>query len=169
MNRFVDELFFQSFDASRIEDFLSKISNVSEEHRRTRTEYLAEGLHFQCFVIHANPLELCVNVAKKTFLEKGPRGLVRWEKAMTALRQLDMQDLVPPFQIVRSGDAVALVLPRGKPIGRQGAESRDISEKIVATSKSMGRMGLTLDDYPQLVECRGIHFINDWSDLDWHH
>ena len=159
------EEFYQSFDATRIEEFIGKLAQTPESDRRQLPGFLGEGTHFQSFVLASQPMQLAVNVAKANFLNKGPMAIGRWRTAIRDLRTIETQALVPPIEIIQYQGLTAIVMPRGTPLTRKGAEARGLNDALIETSRALGKAGLILDDYPQMVEYQGRFFINDWSDL----
>lgn len=159
------EEFYQSFDASRITSLLSTLASIPEADRRRHPDFLGEGTHFQSFSLRGQPMTIAVNIAKSSFMKRGKQQVGRWRNAISELRLLETGDLVPPLEVVEYQGLVAIIMPKGNPVGRDSAGDRELIEKLLETSKSLGKMGLVLDDYPQLVEYRGRYFINDWSDL----
>jgi hypothetical protein len=161
----IKESFYLSFDPSRITTFLNSLSLKSEASRRNENSFLGEGTHFQSFQLSTSPIPLAVNVAKGVFMEKSATEVDQWIDSIKKLRSIEFQDLIPPLEVVRSDGLLAIVMPKGKPLQRKGAVAREASDALIQTSRALGHAGLVLDDYPQLVECGGVVFINDWSDL----
>lgn len=156
-------LFYASFDESAVNTFLSKVSKMPESERRSLPNFLGEGAHFQCFELSSRPLALVVNVAKSSFAKKGTGALERWQKAVSIARSIEGETLVPPMDVITAFELIAIVMPRGRDIGRDGATV--ITAMLFETAKALGSVGLVLDDYPQLREAMGVPFIIDWSDL----
>lgn len=157
--------FYRSFDATRITDLLAKLSEMSESDRRKHPHFLGEGTHFQSFALSASPMPIAVNVAKQSFTKRGPQELERWRHSVSELRMLETKELVPPIEVVQYANLTAIIMPKGSPLTRKGAVARSLDDKLQETSRALGKAGLVLDDYPQLVEYDGHYFINDWSDL----
>ena len=157
--------FYDSYDASAVHSVLERLSALSENARRQLPNFLGEGLHFQSFALASSPLPLVLNIAKESFLARSPADIARWRKAMLDLRHIDDAALVPPMEVVRSGELLAIVMPRGERVKKGAAYANQIEEKLLATARALGKAGLALDDYPQILEQGGVPFINDWSDL----
>ena len=158
--------FYESFDASSVLSFVERINRLSEPERHNLPQCIGEGIHFQCFALDTQPLPLVANVAKRSFLDRGPGAVERWQKAIQDLRHVDDAELVPPMEVIRTHDILVLVMPRGKPIKGPGSgRTKTLETKLIATARALGKAGLILDDYPQILEQGGTPFINDWSDL----
>ena len=106
-----------------------------------------------------------MNVAKAAFTKRGPSEVNRWRAAVGELRFLETSDLVPPLEIVEYAGLIAMIMPQGKAMSRHSEGMRDLNDRLLEISRRLGKRGLVLDDYPQIVECNGQYFINDWSDL----
>ena len=102
-------------------------------------------------------------MAKSSFAKKGTGALERWQKAVSIARSIEGETLVPPMDVITAFELIAIVMPRGRDIGRDGATV--ITAMLFETAKALGSVGLVLDDYPQLREAMGVPFIIDWSDL----
>ena len=159
------EDFYQSLDHSAVTSFIERICKIPEQERRNVEGFLGEGSHFQSFSLNSKPLPLAINVAKASFLAQGPSAISRWKNAVRDLRTIETQALVPPIECIQSLDQIALVMPQGRPMPGKMVSAQGLDQALNETSRALGKAGLVLDDYPQLVECRGRFFINDWSDL----
>ncbi|MCX6117102.1 MAG: hypothetical protein NT027_06150 [Proteobacteria bacterium] len=157
--------FYAAFDPSKIESFLQEMSQKSEQSRLQLPNFIGEGTHFQSFELQSKPMNLAINIAKQTFVKRGPRLIEKWKSALRSLKNADCKDLIPPFEVIQYIGLLAIVMPKGSPLNRKGAQAKSTFSVLEETSKSLSRMGLVLDDYPQLVECNGNIFICDWSDL----
>lgn len=157
--------FYTSFDPSVVLGFVVRLISRSEEERRRLDSFLGEGYHFQSFECQANSLALAVNVAKSSFLNQGDIVLQRWKKAIDIARAMETVSLMPPMEIIRGADYLAIVMPKGQTIDRSSAQN--IDELLRETARALGEVGLALDDYPQLREACGVPFIIDWSDLNF--
>lgn len=157
--------FFQSFDASRISSLIQKLSKMSEAERRKQPDFLGEGAHFQTFELAAKPLSLVVKIAKTSFLDHRGIDAKRWRKAISQLKQIEHRSLIPPMEVLEYQGLIALVMPKGRHLTRSATLTPAIETELYETALALGKAGLVLDDYPQLIECQGIPFIRDWSDL----
>jgi hypothetical protein len=156
-------LFYQAYDNARISGFLARVAALSETERRNLPGFLGEGSHFQSFEVAATPIHLAVSIAKGSFHKLGDAALRRWSEAMTLAKSLEQAVLVPPMDILQQHGLMAIVMPKGQVVSRQGAKA--VNTLLHETAKALGQAGLVLDDYPQIREAEGVPFIVDWSDL----
>lgn len=158
-------LFYQSFDSSVVTQFVQRLTAVSEAERRGFDHFLGEGFHFQSFLLHNKTLPLAINLAKNSFLKQGEVSLSRWKNAIEVAKNLHGISLIPPMEILTSNNYLAIVMPKGQSLPR--GDERQIDGLLCDAAKALGRVGLVLDDYPQLRQASGVPFIIDWSDLNF--
>lgn len=157
--------FFQSFDASSISSLTQRLAKMSESERRNHSDFLGEGLHFQTFQLRTQPMNLVVKVAKSSFVDQGFQELKRWRRAIQQLKTVSYNTLIPPMEVIENAGVIAIIMPRGQHLGKQPTLSLPLDTELYETAQALRQAGLVLDDYPQLLQCNGIPFIRDWSDL----
>ena len=157
--------FFQSFDASAISSLTQRLAKMNETERRAHGDFLGEGLHFQTFHINTKPMNLVVKVAKSSFLKQGFHELKQWRQAIQQLKNVAYNALIPPMEVMEHSGMIAVVMPKGQHLNKQPTLSVPLDTELYETAQSLRQAGLVLDDYPQLLQCNGIPFIRDWSDL----
>ena len=94
---------------------------------------------------------------------RGEAALARWEDGIRRARSLEGDSLIPPMDVIKCSGLTAIVMPRGKQVAQSCG--RTIDAMLLETSRTLGKAGLFLDDYPQVREALGVPFIIDWSDL----
>jgi hypothetical protein len=156
-------LFYQAYDIAKISGFLARVAALPEAERRRLPGFLGEGSHFQSFEVLASPIHLAVSISKGSFQKLGDAALRRWNEAMNLAKSLEQAVLVPPMDVLQQHGVMAIVMPKGQNVSRQGA--RAVNSMLHETARALGQVGLVLDDYPQIREAQGVPFIVDWSDL----
>lgn len=157
--------FFQSFDASQASSLTQRLAKMTETERRNQSDFLGEGLHFQTFQLSSKPMNLVIKVAKSSFLNQGFQELKRWRRAIQQLKTVTHNTLIPPMEVFEYAGMIAVVMPRGQHLSKQPTLSVPLDTELYETAQALRQAGLVLDDYPQLLQCNGIPFIRDWSDL----
>jgi hypothetical protein len=123
---------------------------------------LGEGRHFQSFRLPGRSgMDLAVNLAKPGFLDAENRQRRQWSDDLKRLRVLE-HPLIPPMEVIEDTEFFAYVQPCCETEQPLTADLKDALEDL---GKSLARLGLELDDYPQLRRCQGHPFVIDYSDL----
>jgi hypothetical protein len=162
--RWLAAAFYAAFDESRLMMLVSRLGSLSEASRRGVEAYLGEGAHFQSFSVQSSPIDLVLKVAKSSFTQLGERRVKQWFEALDSIKGIQQGGLVPPMKAFRHDDLILMAMPKGGCLG--GEQSTIIQEKLAVTKQALGQLGLTLDDYPQVLQAVGVPFIIDWSDLE---
>lgn len=157
--------FYQSFDASQISSLMDRLGAMSEAERHRHPDYIGEGLHFQTFLLPTKPMRLVLKIAKSSFFEQGPMGIRRWRRAIQHLKEVDVNALIPPMEVLDYNGLIGLVMPKGEHLTQHATFLKPIQDSLLETAHALREAGLVLDDYPQLLQCDGVAFIRDWSDL----
>ncbi len=157
--------FYQSFDASRVTSLMERLGSLSEAERIRHPDFIGAGLHFQAFHLPTKPMPLVLKIAKSSFFEQGPMAVRRWRRAIQHLKDLETNILIPPMEVIDYNGLIAIVMPRGEHLTQQATFLKPIQDSLLETAHALREAGLVLDDYPQLLQCQGVPFIRDWSDL----
>lgn len=149
--------FYRAFDQSKAERWLS----LPDTELAKVGQLLGTGTHFTAFRIGGLVFKRALPA---TFAKKDPSTLRVWLEALDRARGVG--ELMPPFEVVRTGDAVALVMPYGDAPWKAAAPAwQPMEGRLRAFSQALQDGGLVLDDVAQ-GRCRGgVPFIYDLSDL----
>jgi len=125
-------------------------------------EMLGEGRHFQCFKLPGRGgMDMAINLAKPAFLQADSGQRSQWAADLKRLQELQ-HPLIPPMEVIEDKEFFAYVQPCCE-------AEQDLSDPmkgaLLDLQNSLARMGLELDDYPQLRRCQGHPFVIDFSEL----
>jgi hypothetical protein len=128
-------------------------------------ETLGEGRHFQCFKLPGRGgVDMAIKLAKPAFLQDDFGLRSQWAADLKRLQALQ-HPLIPPMEVIEDKDFFAYVQPFFE-------ADQDLSHlmkgAVLDLQHSLARMGLELDDYPQLRRHQGHPFVIDFSDLKRH-
>ncbi|MBC7660861.1 MAG: hypothetical protein H7249_14280 [Chitinophagaceae bacterium] len=153
--------FYKSYDPSRL-------WQENKDIAKSRRHILGEGRHFRSYLIprQGEGLDLAMNVAKLSFLERGPGERKSWLEACKGLMKVT-HPLLPPFEVLEGdNDALLFVMPYCEvPLSIDELKTSPITTRMESLKRLLTEQGLIMDDYWQLRRCRGHEFITDFSDL----
>ncbi|HYX38733.1 MAG TPA: hypothetical protein VE954_36980 [Oligoflexus sp.] len=152
----LEQAFYRSLDSSVIR------SGLEHGTALRLWEVLGEGRHFQCFKLPGRgELDLAVLLAKPGFLQADSRQRRAWAADLQRLRSLN-HPLVPPMEVMEDAQFFAYVQPCCEAEQNLAGLIQDALHDL---HNSLARIGLELDDYPQLRRCQGHPFVIDFSEL----
>jgi len=152
------EAFFRAFDRSLFEQYMglpTKVLNADND-------LLGEGAHFTAWRLRGTALVL--KRAKPVFGKADTPQVRTW---LAALRQaIPVGGLLPPLEVLITGDSVGLVMPYGAGQAAAAAPAwLPLTEQLQEFNGKLAAIGLELGDVPQIRVAAGVPFIVDLSDL----
>lgn len=149
-------LFYLEFDRSLADRWLAWSDSELESHG----QLLGRGTHFSAYRFGG----LVFKRAHPGTFKRGALTLRVWLSALEKAKGLG--GLMPPFELVATGETPALVMPYGaQPLAQAGVAWQPIAAVVKGFEGELERAGLVLDDVFQ-GRCReGVPFLVDLSDL----
>jgi hypothetical protein len=157
------ELFYRSFDLSRVESLLG----LSDARLDREATFLGEGTHFRAWRLRPRAPGEPALVLKRAGHHLGKEGSVarrQWTDAM--LKVKGTGGLVPPFELVEAAGRFGIVMPYGdKDLKEASPHWQPVQARLAELDRALSARGLVLQDIPQGRTVGGIPFIYDFSDL----
>lgn len=161
--RRLKELFYRSFDRSRLEALLK----LPDARLDREAAFLGQGTHFRAWRLRPEPPGAPCLVLKRAISGlTGPEGLGqrRWADAMRKLKGLG--SLVPPFEVLETDGRIGIVMPYGdQALEKAAPHWLPMQSRLQELDRALAARGLVLQDIPQGRSLGGIPFLYDLSDI----
>lgn len=162
------EAFYQVCDISRFEHLLRTYElSGSEAAAFSLLPLLGEGRHFTVYRVRLQNQSCAFGISKHKMSDtRHAPSLRSWLEALASLKNAKKPiPLIPPFVTLKGKEHLAWITPYGEDLSAAGPEWSPLADTLSYMEEALVKLGLNLDDVPQIRTWNSIPFICDLSDL----